>query len=89
MAIDTAAKRNSALLDPGNLPWPPDGTIATGDRLVMLEFYSGIAADPPSEPVFRTPTYRPSAGPPPSSPRPSRRLPPSTYRPDNPISPVT
>lgn len=48
MAIDTAAKRNSALLDPGNLPWPPDGTIATADRLVMLEFYSGIAAAAPS-----------------------------------------
>ena len=48
MAIDTAAKRNSALLDPGNLPWPPDGTIAVGDRLVMLEFYSGIAAATPA-----------------------------------------
>jgi hypothetical protein len=100
VAIDSAAKRNSALLDPGNMPWPPDGTIAVGDRLVMLEFYSGIAAEPPSEPVFRTPTYRPTAGSQPSTPRPAfpgipssprlvRRLPPSTYRPDNPISPVT
>lgn len=49
MAIDTAAKRNSALLDPGNLPWPPDGSIAVADRLVMLEFYSGIAAAEPEQ----------------------------------------
>lgn len=44
MAIDTAAKRNSAMLDPGNMPWPPDGTIGVADRLVMLEFYSGVSA---------------------------------------------
>lgn len=43
MAIDSAQKRDSAMLDPGGMPWPPDGTAFTADRrLVMLEFYSGV-----------------------------------------------
>lgn len=45
MAIDTAAKRNSALLDPwGVLPFP-DGGISESDRLTLLGYYSGIGAD--------------------------------------------
>lgn len=43
MAIDTAAKRLSALLDPDMLPLP-DGTISASDRLTLVGFYSGIAA---------------------------------------------
>lgn len=26
------------------MPWPPDGAISADDRLIMLEFYSGIPA---------------------------------------------
>lgn len=47
MAIDTATKRNSAMLDPGNGggPWPPDGSISSAaDRGTSLEFYSGVAS---------------------------------------------
>lgn len=44
MAIDSKAKRNSALLDAwGVLPFP-DGTIDASDRLTLLGFYSGIEA---------------------------------------------
>lgn len=28
----------------GEMPWTPDGTIGVSDRLIMLEFYSGIEA---------------------------------------------
>lgn len=45
MAIDSAQKRDSAMLDFGGMPWPPDSTSFTADRrLIMLEFYSGIEA---------------------------------------------
>ena len=44
MAIDTAQKRFSIMLDPGEMGWPPTGTIDAADRAVMLEWYSGIAA---------------------------------------------
>jgi hypothetical protein len=59
MAIDTAAKRNSALLDPwGVLPFP-DGTIDSGDRLTLLGFYSGIGAEEPETPTGPRPgAYR-------------------------------
>ena len=42
MAIDTATKRASALLDPDQAPYPPDGGFSYDDRGVMLEFYSGV-----------------------------------------------
>lgn len=88
--IDTETKRKSILgFGSGDLLPHPDGTLAQGDRLTLLWLYSGITADPPEEPVFRSSTYRPTAGTQPSSPRAVRRLPPSTYRPNNPISPVT
>ena len=48
MAIDTAQKRFSIMLDPGEMGWPPTGTIDADDRAVMLEWYSGIAAGAPS-----------------------------------------
>lgn len=44
MAIDTATKRFSIMLDPGEMPYPPDGSFDAADRLFMLEFYSGIAS---------------------------------------------
>ncbi len=47
MAIDSANKRFSIMLEPGLMPYPPDGTLGTADRIDMLEFYSGIAADEP------------------------------------------
>lgn len=96
MAIDSPAKRNSAMLDPGNLPWPPDGTIAVGDRLVMLEFYSGIsAAEPaaPPAPIYRPRTaagpdaYRPGAMAGPDAYRPMSATLPGLYRPNNPSTP--
>lgn len=55
MAIDTANKRNSAMLEPGQMPWPPDGAISADDRLVMLEFYSGIPAGSTPTPPVSTP----------------------------------
>lgn len=88
MAIDSAGKRNSALLDPGNMPWPPDGTIAVGDRLVMLEFYSGIAADAPVVPEAPRTIYRPSTAAGPAAYRPLSATLPPTYRPSNPSTPA-
>ena len=46
MAVDTATKRFS-MMSFGNpvaqrLPYPPDGTIAQGDRQTFLHGYSGI-----------------------------------------------
>ena len=95
MAIDTAAKRNSALLDPGNMPWQPDGTISVGDRLVMLEFYSGIAAEAPLDVrvIYRPQTasgpaaYRPGAVGGPAAYRPMSATLPPFYRPNNPTTP--
>lgn len=96
MAIDSAAKRNSALLDPGNLPWPPDGTIAVDDRLVMLEFYSGISAAAPRaiRRLYRPQTapgpaaYRPGAAIGPAGYRPLAATLPPAYRPRNPVTPA-
>ena len=48
MAIDTAAKRLSALnFGRGILLPAPDGTIDAGDKATLLNLYSGIALDPP------------------------------------------
>lgn len=40
MAIDSAAKRQSSMLDPGAIPYLPDGSISVNDQLLMLEFYN-------------------------------------------------
>lgn len=43
MALDTAARRKSALLEPGEMPAVPDGlAFDVYDRAAMLEFYSGL-----------------------------------------------
>ena len=47
MAIDTAHKRFSIMLDPGEMGWPPSSGIDAADRAVMLEWYSGIDAAAP------------------------------------------
>lgn len=47
MAIDTAHKRFSIMLDPGEMGYPPSSGIDAADRAVMLEWYSGIAAAAP------------------------------------------
>lgn len=48
MAIDTAAKRLSALnFGRGILLPAPDGTIDAGDKATLLNLYRGIALDPP------------------------------------------
>lgn len=44
MAIDTAHKRFSIMLDPGEMGYPPSNGIDAADRAVMLEWYSGIDA---------------------------------------------
>jgi len=44
MAIDTLAKRNSALNVSGVVIPIPDGAIDTGDRQTLLTVYSGILA---------------------------------------------
>lgn len=44
MAIDTANKRASALIDACGILFPPDGTITESDRGWQLGQYSGIAA---------------------------------------------
>lgn len=81
MAIDTAAKRGSALGwgHPSNLTVPrPDGTIAQADRQTLALMYGGIAAGALSLPVI--PTYSPNTrlrpGYPPTS------LPPKRFPPD-------
>lgn len=50
MAIDTLARRESALIDPWGM-LTPDGTIGTPDRLSLLGQYSGIAAAAPETPA--------------------------------------
>ena len=48
MAIDTVAKRASALrYSSRGLLVPPDGTISQGDRQTLLRKYSGILATTP------------------------------------------
>ncbi len=48
MAIDTAAKRLSALNFGRGILLPfPDGTIDSGDKATLLNLYRGIALDPP------------------------------------------
>lgn len=48
MAIDTAAKRLSALnFGRGILLPAPDGTIDAGDKATLLNLYNGFALDPP------------------------------------------
>jgi len=42
MAVDTLAKRNSALGINTIIPPIPDGTISAGDRETLLRNYSGI-----------------------------------------------
>jgi len=61
MAIDTAAKRGSALGwgQVSNLTVPrPDGTIAQADRQTLALMYGGIAAGALALPVI--PTYDPN-----------------------------
>ena len=49
MAIDTAAKRASALSFAAiTLLIPPDGAIGQPDRQTVLHLYSGIAAETPA-----------------------------------------
>lgn len=48
MAVDTAAKRMSALnVGRGILLPKPDGSIDSSDRQTLSNLYSGIPADPP------------------------------------------
>lgn len=47
MAINTAHKRFSIMLEPGEMGWPPSSGIDAADRAVMLEWYSGIDAAAP------------------------------------------
>lgn len=48
MAVDTAAKRNSAMVVglPLRIPPLPDGTIAQGDRQHLAMWYAGITSTP-------------------------------------------
>lgn len=48
MAIDTATKRNSALIDTFGI-LIPDGTIDAEDRATLVGQYGGIAAVAPPE----------------------------------------
>jgi hypothetical protein len=52
MAIDTANKRASSLLDDCGILFPPDGTISAFDRGWLVGQYAGIAGAPP---VVRSP----------------------------------
>lgn len=47
MAINTAAKRQSAFIDPWGVVLP-DGTIDAADRETLLGQYGGIPAGPPA-----------------------------------------
>lgn len=49
MAIDSAAKRNSALIDIASLVILPDGAFDAGDRATLVGEYRGtIAITPPA-----------------------------------------
>lgn len=48
MAIDTAGKRASALIDDCGILFPPDGAIDTADRIWMLGQYSAFPSTPAS-----------------------------------------
>ncbi len=40
MSLSTATGRASSMLDPGQFPWPTDGSVDAQDRGAMLEFFS-------------------------------------------------
>jgi len=40
MALNNSEKRQSALLEPGAIPYLPDGVLSTNDKLLALELYN-------------------------------------------------
>ena len=46
MSLDTAFARSSSMLDPGQIPYPPNGVIDASDRAFMLEFYTSASPYP-------------------------------------------